>query len=73
MTLEDWLSDTSDDITRAVDDIESDIYGLENAQISREDSNNLNDFIAKALEWLEQARNYIQNIEVEEEEDEEDE
>lgn len=69
-TFEDWLADTADDITRAVDDIESDLYGFEDAQMSIEDANTLNDFIEKALIWLEQARNYIQNIEVEEEEEE---
>lgn len=71
MTLEDWLSDTSDDIQTALDDIEREFYGFEDAQISREDANTLNDFVGKALEWLEQARNYVQNII--EEEDEEDE
>lgn len=70
-TFSDWFSDASEDITRAVIDIESELYDFEDAQISREDSNNLNDFVGKALEWLEQARNYIQNIEVEEDEENE--
>lgn len=37
MTLEDWLSDTSDDIKTAIDDIESEFYGFEDAKLSRED------------------------------------
>lgn len=69
-TFSDWFSDASEDIARAVIDIESELYDFEDAQISREDSNNLNDFVRKALEWLEQARNYIQNIEIEEEDEE---
>jgi hypothetical protein len=69
-TFSDWFSDASDDIARAIDDIEVELYDLEDAQISRIDSNNLNDIVGKALEWLEQARNYIQNIEIEEEDEE---
>lgn len=69
-TFEDWLSDISDDITRAVDDIESDLYDFEDAQMSEEDANTLNAFVNNALIWLEQARNYIQNIEIEEEDEE---
>lgn len=72
MTFGDWLSDTSDDITNALDDIESEFYGFEDAKLSREDANTLNDFVEKAITWLEQARNYVQNItEEENEEDEE--
>lgn len=71
MNFADWLSDTSDDIQTALDDIESEIYGFEDAKLSREDANTLNDFVEKAIGWLEQARNYVQNIT--EEEDEEDE
>lgn len=69
-TFSDWFSDASDDITRAVDDIESDLYGFEDAQMSEEDANTLNAFVNNALIWLEQARNHIQNIEIEEEENE---
>ena len=69
-TFSDWFSDASEDIARAIDDIEVELYDLEDAQISRIDSNNLNDIVGKALEWLEQARNYIQNIEIEEEDEE---
>lgn len=69
-TFSDWFSDASDDIARAIDDIEVELYDLEEVQISRIDSNNLNDLVGKALEWLEQARNYIQNIEIEEEDEE---
>lgn len=72
MTFGDWLSDTSDDIQTALGDIESDLYGFEDADLSREDANTLNDFVEKAIMWLEQARNYVQNIKIEEE-DEEDE
>lgn len=70
-TFSDWFSDASDDIARAIDDIEVELYDLEEVQISRIDSNNLNDLVGKALEWLEQARNYIQNIEIEEDEENE--
>lgn len=70
-TFSDWFSDASDDIARAIDDIEVELYDLEEVQISRIDSNNLNDLVGKAQEWLEQARNYIQNIEVEEDEENE--
>lgn len=71
MTFGDWLSDTSEDIADALDNIESEFYGFEDAKLSREYANTLNDFVGKALEWLEQARNYVQNII--DEEDEEDE
>ena len=73
MTFGDWLSDTSDDIQTALDDIESEFYGFEDAKLSREDANTLNDFVEKAIAWLEQARNYVQNIKIEEEDEEDEE
>lgn len=69
-TFSDWFSDASDDIARAIDDIEVELYDLEDAQISKEDADSLNAFVNNALIWLEQARNHIQNIEIEEEENE---
>lgn len=69
-TFSDWFSDASEDIARTIDDIEVELYDLEDAQISREDANTLNAFVNNALIWLEQARDHIQNIEIEEEENE---
>lgn len=64
ITFAEWLAYASDDITRTIDDIESELYGFEDAQMSEEDANTLNAFVNNALIWLEQARNHIQNIEI---------